>query len=314
MSIIIESIIRAATRKNSEPLNIILVGASERYEGYLSHTGHNFYSFGKRWNHLAHLIPENLKEVFSLEYGLGYDLVLCLGRKRDLAKAKVISKNYHIPLVLAELDFPNPNQEVLKEEGDINVFINKSQAAAWGFKKDYLTINNCVDINLFTLGDTKRELTAMTAIHFWKERDWSHGFRNYHRSIKDTPNKIFGSDKFLHWQDLVDEYRKTKIYFNPTVRVAQPLQILEAMSAGCIVVALDNELNRELITDKMNGFLVTEQNAAETIKQILATDWKVLRPVQYGAADTIHHYSLESFVNNWNQVFHQAANTPFIGK
>jgi hypothetical protein len=63
MSNHIQTILRNATRKDNEKLNIITFVTHERYEPYLCKTGHNFYSLcggeTRRWNTKCSPIPAN---------------------------------------------------------------------------------------------------------------------------------------------------------------------------------------------------------------------------------------------------------------
>jgi glycosyltransferase involved in cell wall biosynthesis len=314
MSIALESIIRAATRDSSEPLNIILLNSNERYQSLLAKTGHNFYLMGK-WNHTGSLIPENFRQVMALEYGIGYDLVICLGRNRHLQDAKKISKSYHLPLLLLELDYPNVNKEIKKEEGDINVFINERQANAWGFNNNFELVGNGVDNVLFHNMNLDREDSIMTAIPMWKERDWSHGFRVYHKNIdKKLPLKIFGQDNFLHWQELIRQYNTNLIYFNPTIFVPQPMQILEAMACGCIVVALENHFSHELIDNNYNGFLTKAEDINDTLKYVLNCSKNELDLIRKNAYETVVKHSTHHFTHDINKLIINTSNTTFNGK
>lgn len=313
MSLVVKSILRAALRHEDEPLNIISISPSENFLHNLSQTGHNFYTIGKRWDHTKVLLPENVKEAFNIESNNFYDLVLCSGRNRQFHEAKSLSRKLHIPLVLLELDFPNPNRELDKMNGDINVFLSDNQALAWGYKKDYILINNCVDTNLFALQSTDRKNQILTAIPNWKERDWSHGFRLYHRYFNKKQAKILGQERFVHWQDLIEEYNKSKVYFNPTIFSVQPNQILEAMACGCLVVAFDSDFNREIIEDKKNGFLCQPEKTQEILDEVLSLNETF--SIQQSALETLSEkFSLEKFLARWKETLSLAAKIPFTGK
>lgn len=317
MSIAVESILKAAIREEDEPLNLILINSAERYSTYLSQTNHNFYLTGKRWSHPLALFPENFKELRSIDYGVGYDAVLCLGRYRGLNEARKISKVFHLPLILAELDYPNPNTELDKQSADINIFVNEIQAKAWKFSTDYHLINNCVDSNLFAFQNTVREEKCLTAIQNWRERDWSHGFRLYHKTmtLQDMPIKTLGQTNFVHWQELIEEYQNNLIYFNPTTYAVQPLQIFEAMSCGAIVVAIDNELSREIIRDGVNGFLVKTENVSEKIKEVIGMSPYSMALIKACASESLLvKHELCTFIDSWNKVFKEVTNKTFIGR
>ncbi len=305
-----ESIIRAATRQDDEPLNILLFNSDERYETSLSKTNHNFYLLGNKWNNTKRLMPENFTEIFGLSYGIGFDLVLCLGRYRGLEDCLTVSQTCHAPLVLAELDYPNPNKEFKLQKGDINVFIDDQQAFAWGFKTNYHLVDNCFDADLFTLDNTPKENVAVTNISNWKERDWSHGFRLYHRNIGDAPKKILGE---THWQELADEYKSSLIYVNPTTHVYQPIELLEAMACGCIPISFNDTPMAKKFFNGRYDCAPTELN--NKIKDIMFNTSKE-------ELDELAMYSFEkvSFANNevefihqWTKILNEAARLPYRG-
>lgn len=304
-----ESIIRAATREDGVPLNIILFNSDERYAASLAKTGHNFYLLGNRWNHKTRLLPENFTEIANLNYGIGYDLVLCLGRYRGFNECRAISNSCHVPLVLAELDSPNPNVEFKTQSGDINIFIDNKQANAWGLKTGYHLINNCFDSDLFTLDNTPKEDIVLTNITLWRERDWSHGFRLYHRNIGDAPKKLLVDP---HWQEVSDEYKKALIYVNPTTHVYQPIELLEAMACGCIPISFRNTPTSKLFKTQT----CCEPNELnEKIKQIISLPKEELQELSMYSFEEVCFEHVECvFVSEWNKLLKDAAGIPFTGK
>ena len=75
----VASITRAATRKFSEPLNILTFPTHERYESGLAKTGHDFYAFRaeglKNWNEdyakrpdNYYILPENAVQELYFAY------------------------------------------------------------------------------------------------------------------------------------------------------------------------------------------------------------------------------------------------------
>lgn len=305
-----ESIIRAATRENEKPLNIILFNSDERYAASLSKTGHNFYILGNKWNHKTRLLPENFTEITNLNYGVGYDLVLCLGRYRGFNECKIISNSCHAILVLAELDFPNPNKEFKIQKGDINVFVDDKQANTWGLKTGYHLINNCFDSDLFTLDNTPKEKIALTNISPWREKDWSHGFRLYHRNIGDAPKKILTNP---HWQEAIDEYKNALIYVNPTTHVYQPIELLEAMACGCIPISFNE-------TPMANQFFKGKYDCSPAnlnlkIQEITNLSKEELQELSVHSFENVSFDNNEHiFIENWSELFKEAANKTYRGK
>lgn len=60
--------------------------------------------------------------------------------------------------------------------------------------------------------------------------------------------------------DLIKEYGNYLIFLMPSIFEGNPKALLEAMAAGCIVIASDIKNHQELIDHKVNGFLVNFNN------------------------------------------------------
>ena len=86
-----------------------------------------------------------------------------------------------------------------------------------------------------------------------------------------------------------------KFYITTSLFEGNPKSILEAMGAGCVVIAPKNENNYEVIKDEFNGFLYDMSSIA------LITFTKnndQLNTVSTNAFETIKKdYSLHSFVS-----------------
>jgi len=325
MSSAVNSIIRAATRQNGEPLNILLFTTSEEYESLLCKTNHNFFALNlrqERWRNDVALIPENYTEINKIKgNGITFDLILCLGRKKHLKECVVISKELHIPLVIVEQEYPDKyNNE--KISGDINIFVTHEQAKSWGFKEnEYTIINNAINQHLYSYNENKSK-TILTAINSWKRKGNSHGFGIYWKLFHNIklPIKIIGHNpgisKHIHWQDEIEEFNKASIYINPTLSVPQPTQVLKAMYTGAVVIALDNcEINK-VITHKKTGLLVDEKYPEYLLKyaEIYIKNKEWFRTIGIRANKQILlNHSVEQFVSNWNQIFSQATNIVYKG-
>ena len=136
----VASITRAATRKFSEPLNILTFPTHERYETSLAKTGHNFYAYRadgiKDWNTTHAPVPDN---YYLLNKNLGenqipldldFDLVLSQNKFGQFQIAHPLSRSLHLPLVSLEHTLPVPywsddvKEQTRNMRGDVNIFIS----------------------------------------------------------------------------------------------------------------------------------------------------------------------------------------------
>ncbi len=77
-----------------------------------------------------------------------------------------------------------------------------------------------------------------------------------------------GVIEFAGWMnkgDLVEEYKRSHIFILPSFYEGMSNSLLEAMACGCMVIARDIPVNRQLVNDAKNGFLFTSNN----IEQVL---------------------------------------------
>lgn len=172
MSSPVNSIIRAAIRPEDKPLNVLLFTTSEEYESLLCQTGHNFFALNLRqefWNNSKAILPENYTQINQINNNVEFDCVLCLGRNHYLPQCLVLSRELHLPLIIMELEYADKNSST-KVRGDINLFVNDSQAESWKFKKgDYNLINNAIDQKLYSYNKDKK-YTILTAVNNWQKR------------------------------------------------------------------------------------------------------------------------------------------------
>lgn len=156
MNNVMSTILRAASRKEDEPLNILTPPYKNEIIKFLCDTGNNIFLLQNeniRWD-FKDATPDNLN---LLDFTRG-DSQIPLYRDIDLIFAPSrsnafmqwimqISTFYHIPLLMAE-DIPlnpNPNLETLnkveKLKGDTNVFQTEFIKNSWMF---YNNLNSSV--------------------------------------------------------------------------------------------------------------------------------------------------------------------------
>ena len=90
------------------------------------------------------------------------------------------------------------------------------------------------------------------------------------------------------------------------------MALLEAMAAGCVVVASDNASITTVVSDGENGYIVEPENArqlAETLGSLL-NDRTLWKPVQQAAAATVRdRFGIDSYIAKIDSIYSDAART-----
>ena len=99
--------------------------------------------------------------------------------------------------------------------------------------------------------------------------------------------------------DLIKEYGKYIIFLMPSIFEGNPKALLEAMAAGCIVIASDIKNHQELIDHKVNGFLVNFNNLdlANFIQDLLLDENKLKELSTNAMKYILKNNSIEEHIN-----------------
>lgn len=332
----VTSILRAATRKEGEPLNILTFPTHERYESNLAQTGHNFYAFSdgniKSWNTTYAPVPDN---YMLLDRRLGkdqlplyvdFDLVLSQNKFGQFQVAYPLSKQLHLPLVSLEHTLPMPawspqtRHQLCNMRGDINVFISNYSIDQWAFEPspDVRVIKHCVDMEVFkppySIEYNERQNHILSVVNDWVGRDWCCGFYSWQRVTNGLPVFPVGDTAGLSrpassTEELVDIYQKSRIFINTSTISPVPTALLEAMACGCAVVSTATCMIPEVIEHGVNGFMTNDENEMRNYLEMLLNDNELATRLGCAASETIKEkFSKERFVTEWNDVFYEAAN------
>ena len=99
-------------------------------------------------------------------------------------------------------------------------------------------------------------------------------------------------------EKLVEVYNDFKYFVLSSIFEGNPKVLLEAMSAGCIVIVRDIANNKEIVENGINGFLYKNQNELNYILKNLDSEDKKLIDISVNARKKIHqNYSLEKSIN-----------------
>ena len=281
----IKSMVRRATLKDTDKLNILTFCTHERYEQNLCKTGHNFFSIknGKRWNTDYGMIPDNYEEIDIIPWHLQIDLILSHTSCERLQFAKNLQSVYNIPVLRHTHILP-------------------------GF------IEHGIDHEFWQSGqEFDRENVLLSVVNEWPDRDWCCGWHLWNDIIKGgekpLPTKVLGSSPGFSKpaesiEDLRDAYKKSSIFLNTSLHSPVPTVLMEAMACGCAIVSTNNCMIPEIIQHGKNGLLADTADELRASCQYLLDNPSKARELGENAKNTIQDkYNLNRFVKSWNDLF-----------
>tara|TARA_Y100001949_G_scaffold167942_1_gene166112 strand:- start:399 stop:1409 length:1011 start_codon:yes stop_codon:yes gene_type:complete len=336
MSTIVQALIRRATRKDNEPLNILTFPTHERYQTNIAETGHNFYMWQgkgiKPWRldyspiPKGHVLLNPEKGSDQIPNYVDIDLVLSQNKFGQFQIAEQISKQLQCPLVSLEHTLPMeswPKAQLIEMrymQGHANLFISEYSRAKWGWKENEAdVVHHGVNTELFSpCPKTEREARVLSVVNDWMQRDWCCGFRLWQqitghpeskmplRVLGDTPGLSIAAESAEH---LIQEYRRSRIFLNTSLISPVPTSLLEAMACGCAVVTTATCMIPEIIKNGKNGYISNDPNQLREYVNKLLSDESLATELGIAARETvINNFSLNNFVNRWNEVFYNVQN------
>lgn len=333
----VQTIIRRATRKSGEKLNILCLSTHERYQSSMCETGHNFYAInfvnGKKWNEIYAPIPDNYHilpesyDAINVPPWLDFDLIVSQHKGTQFDICEKIADKLDIPLISVEHMLPDveyteeQKQNAKNKKGDINVFVSEHQKKQWNLKNCSCVVNPTgIDTNVFRpMPEIKSEEFALTVVNNFIKRDEACGFTlwkeivGFPSMMPTIPYRILGNTPGLSQpapdiETLVKFYNAATFYLNTTICSSLPTVILEAMSCGCPVISTGTCLIPGfVIQDGENGFICNNIREFHEKSIILFKDKKLRTNMGEKARQTIlNKFSKELFINRWNEIFKMA--------
>ena len=121
---------------------------------------------------------------------------------------------------------------------------------------------------------------------------------------KESLGNINFYGKIPHEQ-LIKKYKNYLFYISLSTHEGNSKTLLEAMAAGCVVIASDIPNNREFIVDNINGLLFDlENNDLMTLISDLLKDTEKLNKISNNAMKTIFdNYKIEKFIDRELEIY-----------
>jgi len=314
---------RANSKKDK--YNILTFDTHERYQSQMAKTGHNFYSFRfenngqgqKTWDLAYSKIPDNyyILPKNSIYAGLDFDMILAQSRFGQIQLAANLKNMLGLPVILLEhtlpIDsWPSDYMKLMKSlSGDINVFISDYSKGRWGFNNG-LTVRHSVDSDIFCPDENiEKESYILSVVNDFINRDYCCNFSGWKRITEGLPVRLVGNTPGLSKAassvpELVNEYRKAKVFLNTSTVSPVPMSLIEAMSCGCAVVSTATCMIPEIITNGVNGFISNNEEELRDYTKLLLKDGDLAKKLGSKARETIlTRFSMDDFINTWNSVF-----------
>jgi hypothetical protein len=294
----ISSLVRQ-TEKTADRLSVLTFCFEEKHELLLANTKHDIVGLSVkdmlyRWNGEVMMKPENytLLQVPQGEIGmaipqqLNFDVVVGYERPGHYEPlGRGFSNQLQIPLVMINNQFPVAISDAFNVgtyanmAGEANIFGNTALMAFWNINGKCEVIHPGVNTQRFTptLPFEKRSNCILTVGHNFMKKAEENSFSIWKTIMDGNDALLIGHNpgmsfpnKFMPHSMLSKVYQETKVYLNTTVGGIFPVEILEAMACGCVVVTLPFPGITEFIQDGETGFVCRDAvTAKRVIKQII---------------------------------------------
>jgi hypothetical protein len=331
------SVLRQATRKPKDKLNVLCSPVHERVQSQYAKTGHNFYLVQtenfKGWNSEYAPLPANFVLLDrnlgndQIPKDVGFDLILSENRFGQYQFFKQLQKIYHLNIIQAEHTAPYDTwspimrQQLRSFSGDINVFITDWSRKQWGWdESNSIVIPHTVDTELFCPDENIPKIKTIGAVvNDWINRDQPCGFNLWKRITQGLPVKPMGatpglSEAAKSLDELVNHYRACQVFVNTSLISPIPCALLEAAACGAGIVTTATCAIPEFFTDEYDAFVTNDESTMRRrLKQLLDSP-KLCDEMGKRARETvISKCGLEQYLETWNKLFYQAANTVYTG-
>lgn len=328
----ITSILRAATRKPGEPLNILTAATHESYQTMMSLTGHNFYLYGgnhiKPWVSKYRKLPDNhillnqSKGPGQISLEMNIDLILSQNKFGQFQLFHQIANQLNVPLISLEHTLPhidwndNHISSLTQMRGEINVFISDYSVEKWKYKNipNTRVIEHAVDNEWFSpqCQHETRDNVILSVVNDWVNRDWCCNFRGWQRISQGLPVRVLGDTPGLSrpandLTELRNAYACSRIFLNTSTISPIPSVCLEAASTACAVVSTATCMIPEIFTHGHDALLSNDEGELRQFCLDLLDNPEEAKRLGYNARQTmINRFSPERFVNDWNDIFEEA--------
>ena len=300
---IVRSVYRATKDSNIKRLNILtLCRGTEKYIALLAQLPHNFYLLPEQsWNTVVEKRPDNIQSLSLCTGPLDY--IICFDRAEQYEQAQEIAKAWHVPIIVVDMctdTFIRPqtilegvsvkDRSRLYKKPSLQVACTQNIQTSWNHGEPSVTIPIGIDTDKFK--NITDDNSYLIAIDNYVPVEIGNLIAN-----KITrPYTIIPTDQ----NDLTKIAVNKARYFINTYKTVT-IKMLEAMSAGAIVIAVKNSDTENFIKHLSTGILIDSLDALPAV--INTVEEQDLRLKICGAArdKILSEHSVTTFLDKWTQ-------------
>jgi len=302
---IVRSVDRASNDSDIKQLNILtLCKGNEKYITLLSQLLHNFYLLPNQpWNMIVEKRPPNL-QTLSLCVG-PLDYIICFDRAEQYEEAQKIAKTWHVPIILVDMcthHFIRPqniiegvsvkDQSQLYKKPALQVACTQNIQTSWNHGEPSITIPIGIDTDKFKNTTTDNDYFIAIDNHVPTEIGSLIGSKLL------TSYTMIPTDH----NDLTDIAVNKARYFINTYKTVT-VKMLEAMSAGAVVITVKNPDTENFIKHLSTGILIDSlDDLPIVINTVENKDKDFKLQICKAARDKIiAEHSVKNFLDKWTQ-------------
>lgn len=333
----ISQIIKRATRKTGDRLQILVFSAHERYEPLLCGLNADFYALSgehvRKWNEKYSKIPENytfLKDNRIPDY-LVPDLIISHNPFAHIPLGIQYARQYSIPLLnIFHTEPPIGWTRESKLQNDKffsqcshHVFITQENLVSWGFSgdKNCTVIEHAIDSELFCEGNFERENRILSVGNDFIGRNHELGYDLWKYITTGLPTKVIGNTPGLSKpaesiEELVSEYQKSRIFLNTSLRSPIPMSLIEAASCGCAIVTTNMNAIPDFFVHNHDCLIFSPQQpqkGREYLERLLANPTECERLCKNARETVVKRFAIDRFVKEWTDLLEEVCNKPYLG-
>jgi glycosyltransferase involved in cell wall biosynthesis len=320
-----QSLTQNVFKGQSKKYKILTFPTHEGYQSLLDKTGHEFYMLTgpnlKGWdyhtrplppNHYLIKTPWNETKVFE-----DIDFVLVQSRDFQFDIGNSIAQQHQIPVIQIDHTQPPKNannkqiSQLSKRSNQHHVYITNFSKNSWN-DPNGMVIPHGIDTNVFKPSSrvfAERFPAGMSLVNQFASRDIFCGWEIWKQLASQCPIQLFGenpgiSNSLNNVDQLCEAFNNYRCFVNTSQWSPVPLSLLEAMACGLPVVTTSKQEIPNIIQNAYNGYISNDLDILRDMIHYLINNPEKAEEMGKNARQTIiEHFSIERFVENWNNLF-----------